>query len=69
MSADEVRTGFSLSGTAPGGTIERTPAVAGTAADRLDSGSPPDEREVRDAIEGLWNGAAGSGEVLGPGGP
>jgi len=63
-SADEVRCGFSLSGMTPGGTIERVLADAGTVADRLDSHSPPDEGEVRDAIEGLRDSAKSLADVL-----
>jgi hypothetical protein len=64
-SADEVRCGFSLSGIAPRGTIERALADAGTVADRLDSRSPPEEREIRDAVEGLRDSASSLAGALG----
>jgi hypothetical protein len=64
-SADEIRCGLSLSGVTPGGTIERALADAGSVADRLDSRSPPEEHEVRDAVEGLRDGASILADVLG----
>lgn len=63
-SADEVQLGFSLSGTTPGGTIERALAAARIVADRLDSRSPPTEDDVRGAIEGLREGAASLGNLV-----
>lgn len=63
-SADEEARGFSLSGATPGGTIERALVVARTVADGLESRSPPDEAQVRDAVAGLRDGASGLGELL-----
>jgi hypothetical protein len=62
--ADEVQQGFLLSGASPGGSIDRALGVARSAAERLETESPPDESEVRAAVEGLQAGVTGLGEAL-----